>query len=559
MMKKKNFLYFGIIAVSGLVLASCGSSTSKDDSSKDTSSKSSTELASKQVINTVQLQEMPTADPSLSTDVVGGEAITNTYEGIYRLNVKNELELAGATDVKVSDDGLTYTIKLRKDAKWSNGDKVTAKDYVFSWQRAVDPTTASEYAYIFEPVKNAADITAGKKDKSELGIKAVSDYELEVTLAQATPYFKYLLSFTTYFPLDQKVVDKYGKDYASTSDKAVYNGPFTLADFDGPGTDTEWAYVKNDNYWDKKNVKLDRVNVDVVKESSTALNLFQDGKQDDIILSGELAQQMANDSQFVSEKQAGTYYFELNQIKADSPFKNENLRKAISYSIDRDALANQILGDGSIAAKSVVPEDMSANPDDNTDFVKDSGASTDYNKKKAKEYWAKAQKELGIKTLKFDILSSDTDSSKKIIEYIQGAVQDTLEGVTVTTSPVPFSVRLDRSNSGDFDVVLGGWSADYPDPSSFLDLFTSDNSYNRGRYSNKKYDALIEKASTTDVSDPTKRWADYIDAAKILNDEMAVIPLYQKAEAHVRNEKLKDVAIHPTGAHHEYKWAYLVK
>jgi len=548
---------YGLVTIFGLALAGC--STTGGSSSTATSSSSGGE-AKDQTFKVVVQQEMPSADLSLATDTISFSALNNVYEGLYRLDKDNNPEPAGAAEkATVSDDGLTYTIKLREDAKWSNGDAVTAADYVYGWQRTVNPKTASEYAYLFSPVKNADDITAGKTAVDQLGIKAVSDYELEITLTKATPYFDYLLAFPSFFPQNQKVIEENGSNYAQTSDNAVYNGPFTLTDFDGPGTDTEWSYTKNDTYWDKDNVKLSKIDVSVVKESSTSLNLFQDGKADDVILSGELAQQMANDKSFVSQPEATTSYLEMNQRDADSPFKNENLRKAISYAIDRDALVNSILGDGSIASTGLVPSNLTFSPSDKEDFTKAAGTELSYSKKQAKEYWGKAKKELGITSLSFDILSSDTDSSKKITEYLQSAIQEALDGVTVTLSPVPFSVRLDRSNSGDFDVVMGGWGADYADASSFLDLFVSGNSYNRGQWSNSDYDAAIKAASTTDVSDADKRWDDMVDAEKILMDTQGVIPLYQKAEAHLRNTKVKGVVAHGAGAQYDYKWTYIAE
>ena len=548
---------YGLVTIFGLALAGC--STTGGSSSTATSSSSGGE-AKDQTFKVVVQQEMPSADLSLATDTISFSALNNVYEGLYRLDKDNNPEPAGAAEkATVSDDGLTYTIKLREDAKWSNGDAVTAADYVYGWQRTVNPKTASEYAYLFSPVKNADDITAGKTAVDQLGIKAVSDYELEITLTKATPYFDYLLAFPSFFPQNQKVVEENGSNYAQTSDNAVYNGPFTLTDFDGPGTDTEWSYTKNDTYWDKDNVKLSKIDVSVVKESSTSLNLFQDGEADDVILSGELAQQMANDKSFVSQPEATTTYLEMNQRDADSPFKNENLRKAISYAIDRDALVNSILGDGSIASTGLVPSNLTFSPSDKEDFTKAAGTELSYSKKQAKEYWEKAKKELGITSLSFDILSSDTDSSKKITEYLQSAIQEALDGVTVTLSPVPFSVRLDRSNSGDFDVVMGGWGADYADASSFLDLFVSGNSYNRGQWSNSDYDAAIKAASTTDVSDADKRWDDMVDAEKILMDTQGVIPLYQKAEAHLRNTKVKGVVAHGAGAQYDYKWTYIAE
>ena len=548
---------YGLVTIFGLALAGC--STTGGSSSTATSSSSGGE-AKDQTFKVVVQQEMPSADLSLATDTISFSALNNVYEGLYRLDKDTNPEPAGAAEkATVSDDGLTYTIKLREDAKWSNGDAVTAADYVYGWQRTVNPKTASEYAYLFSPVKNADDITAGKTAVDQLGIKAVSDYELEITLTKATPYFDYLLAFPSFFPQNQKVIEENGSNYAQTSDNAVYNGPFTLTDFDGPGTDTEWSYTKNDTYWDKDNVKLSKIDVSVVKESSTSLNLFQDGKADDVILSGELAQQMANDKSFVSQPEATTSYLEMNQRDADSPFKNENLRKAISYAIDRDALVNSILGDGSIVSTGLVPSNLTFSPSDKEDFTKAAGTELSYSKKQAKEYWGKAKKELGITSLSFDILSSDTDSSKKITEYLQSAIQEALDGVTVTLSPVPFSVRLDRSNSGDFDVVMGGWGADYADASSFLDLFVSGNSYNRGQWSNSDYDAAIKAASTTDVSDADKRWDDMVDAEKILMDTQGVIPLYQKAEAHLRNTKVKGVVAHGAGAQYDYKWTYIAK
>ncbi len=552
-MKKK--WGYGVIAVCGIVLAGC--STGGTSSTGESSSGSGT-AAAEQIFNVVVQQEMPSADLSLATDTISFSALNNVYEGLYRLDADSKPEPAGAAELaEVSEDGLTYKLKLREDAKWSNGEPVTAADYVFGWQRTVSAETGSEYAYLFAPVTNAEAITAGEKDASELGIKAVSDYELEITLTTPTPYFQYLLAFPSFFPQSQAVVEDNGDQYASTSDNAVYNGPFVLAGFDGPGTDTEWSYEKNDQYWDKDTVKLDMINVSVVKESSTSLNLFQDGQADDVILTGELAQQMANDEAFVSEPLARTSYIELNQREEDSPFRNEDLRKAISYAIDRDALVTSILGDGSLASTGLIPKGMTFNPTDNTDFVDEAESVIEYDQEKAKEHWEKAKEALGIDSLSFEILASDTDSTKKAIEYIQSAIQDTLDGVKVSLSPVPFSVRLDRSNSGDFDVVMGGWGADYADASSFTDLFVTDNSYNRGRWTSDEYDAAVKSSATTNAGNPDARWQDLLDAEKIIMDQQGVIPVYQNVEAHLRAPKVKGVVSHGAGAQYDYKWAVI--
>ena len=548
-MKKKYV--FGLFAICTVVLAGCTTGQTQDsgESAGGGSGTSGNEF------NFVVNQEMPTADLSQATDTVSFSALNNVYEGIYRLDKDDNPQPAGAAEeADVSEDGKTYTVKLREDAKWSNGDPVTADDYVYGWRRTADPETAAEYAYLFEAVENGTEVINDEKDPEELGIEAVDDYELKITLDKPLEYFDNLLAFPIFFPQNQDVVEENGKDYAKTSENSVYNGPFALAEFDGPGSDTEWAYEKNDEYWDKDNVSLDKVNVNVVKEASTALNLFQDGQADDVELDGELAQQMANDPEYVSQPEASTFYLEMNQEDEDSPYRNENLRKAISYSIDRDALVKSILSDGSLAPVGLVPEGMSKSPDGNSEFTKDAGDNLEFNEDKAKEYWEKAKKELDIDSLDIEMLSDDTDKSKKTQEFIQESIESNLEGVDITLSSVPFSVRLDRSNEGDFDITIGGWGADYADPSSFLDLFQTGNSYNRGHWSNDDYDEQIDQATNKNANDPEARWDNLVEAEKIIMDEQGVVPLYQKATGHMRSDKVKGLVAHQAGAQYDFKW-----
>lgn len=555
-MEKKRLL--ALVLASTFALSACTTGNTTDSSGSTQSEGTSGDDATEQVFNLTVSQEMPTADLSIATDTISFSALNNMYEGLYRLDAENKPQPAGAAELaEVSDDGLVYTFKLREDAKWSNGDPVTAADYVFGWQRTVDPATASQYAYLYEPVANAPAIIAGDKDPDELGIKAISDYELEITLTTATPYMDYLFAFPSFFPQNEATVNEFGDQYAQTGDNSIYNGPFVLTDFEGPGTDMDWTYEKNPEYWDAANVKLDTINVSVVKESSTALNLFTDGQVDDVALTGELAQQNANDPQYTTVKQSRTTYIEMNQNYADSPFRNENLRKALSYAIDRDALVNQVLGDGSAASESLIPREMSYDPDTGDDFVDESSADLSYDPDKAKEYWEKAKAELDIDSLKFDFLSDDTDSVKKAAEYIQGAWTSTLDGLEVSVTNVPFSVRLDRVNARDFEAVLGGWGADYADPSSFTDLFQTGNAYNRGGWSNADYDKLVADAATTYATDPSKRWQALVDAEGIITSEMGVIPVYQRAEGHLIASKIKGIVSHGAGATYDYKWTYV--
>lgn len=538
------------VIVSGVIgtlfLAGCGQ---KKEAGKD--------KKSEQIFSQTVPTELTSADLSVVTDTISFGILNNTNEGIYRLDKDNNPQPAGAKEMaEVSADGKTYTIHLR-DTNWSNGDPVKAGDYVYGWQRTVDPKMASQYAFMFSSVKNADAINQGKAELDTLGIKALDDTTLEIQLEQATPYFPYLLAFPSFFPQNKGVIEEYGDQYAATSEKLVSNGPFVLTDFDGPGVDTDWTLKKNKEYWDADTVQFTEINYTVVKEASTALNLFNDGQAEDVTLNGELARQKANDPEYVSLPIASTTYLEFNQATPDSPFKNSNVRKAISYALDRKSIVTNILGNGSIASTGFVPSGMSLNPETKADFTEDTKATLSYDEKQAQTYWEKAKSELGIEKLSFKLLSSDVDSTKKITEYIKGQLEEKLPGITIDLNPVPISVRLERANSGNFEVVMNNWVADYADPSSFLDLFVTGSPYNRGDYSSKAYDKAVESASLADATDEAARWQDLLTADQILNEDMGIVPIYQSTEAHLRSEKIKGIVTHAAGAQYDYKWAYV--
>lgn len=550
---KKQIIRGITVAMSLMFITACGQTKSTDSSSEG---EESTELAKDQSFKIAVQAEVPSIDPSLQTDVIGYGVVKNTGEGLYRLDKDGVPALAGAEEEPtVSEDGKTYLFKLRQEAKWSNGEPVTAEDYVFAWQRTTNPETQAEFAYLYEPIKNYPQIAKGDASVDTLGIKAVSDYELEITLEQPLAYFKYLLTLPTFFPQNKAEVTKNGKESYSTSEKAVYNGAFVLTGYKGPGISTSWKYEKNPNYWDQENVTMDSIDVEVIKEAGTALNLFESGQIDDIIVSGEQAQQLKDSKEFIAQLQSNTMWLQFNQTKKE--FQNENVRKAISAAIDRESLTSIILGNGSIPSTSLIPEGMMKNPETGEDFAKEAGDYLAYKPEEAKEYWEKAKKELSIDELTIDILASDTDSSKRIVEYLQGSIEDALPGMKVTVSPVPFAVRLDRSNTQNFDLVMGGWSAIYPDASNFTTLFTSDNANNNGKYSNQAYDESVALAAGKYAQDVEKRWDELQKADQIIMEDMGVCPLYQSAEAHLRNTHLKGII--PAMAQLDFKYSYITK
>ena len=534
-MKKK--ILMGVAATTlTLILAACGG---KSDSGK---SVSSARIMASDIINTM--------DPALATDVISGQAMANTYSGLYRFHGKKLEPDMAAKMATVSKDQKTYTFHLRKDAKWSDGKKVTAKDFVFAWQRATDPKTKSQYAYIFSGIENADAITAGKKPASSLGVKALDDYTFQVKLEKAMPYFEKMITLQTFDPVEKSQVEKYGDKYGTKSSTLTFNGPYVMKKWSG--SDNTWTQTKNPNYWDKKNVHIEKLTYQVAKDPSTALNLFQDGKLDDVVVSGNSAQQMKNDPAFNNRAQNATYYLELNAKRVPA-FANVKVRQAISMAINRKNFIKQVLGNGSVPISTVVATKMMYN-NQGEDFTtapdKKVGQYTDYDLAKAKKLFAEGMKEVGSKSVSYTLTSDDTALAKSTLEYLQNALEklSTKDAkMTVNTKSVPFKTRLQLSADRKSDMVVTAWSADFPDAISFLDMFTTGGAYNDGEWSNATYDKLINASKTTDATNTTKRWNDLQSAAELLTQQAGVIPLYQLGESHLTKTSIKGMELGPNG------------
>ncbi|MDB7660200.1 peptide ABC transporter substrate-binding protein [Lacticaseibacillus rhamnosus] len=540
-MKAKRMIAGAMVVASAVLLVACGSKSS-----------SSTET-----FNRMEKDVISTMDNAHITDVISGQAAVDTGDGLYRYKGK-KLQPAVATKVvKPTNKGLTYTFNLRK-TKWSNGDPVTAKDFVFAWRRATDPKTKSEYAYLFSGIKNADDITAGKKAPSTLGVKAEGNYKLVVTMERPIPYFSTMMVNPVFFPLNQKTVEKYGKKFGTQSKYLVFNGPFKLTNWNGTGN--SWDEVKNKSYWNAKQVKLDKIHVQVVKDANTAANLFATKKLDDAVLTGEIAKQHAKDKDYVGDKQGRTSYLDMNEEKVPD-FKNLKLRQAVAMAINRKEFANKVIGDGSFGISTLTPENSGSNPKTGEDFAKEAAKESEtvqsYNLKEAKKLWAEGMKEVGKSGEQVTLTTDDTDVAKKSAEYIQSALEQ-LPGMKVSISSVPFKTRIQRSLDGTAQFILSGWQGDFPDPISFLDLYTTGNTYNFSHWSNKQYDELIKASETTDANNETKRYNDLLKAQELLSKEAPVATLYQTVQGHLRNPKLKGVTFSPANMYN-FVGAYMAK
>ena len=541
-MKVKRLVAGAMVFASAALLAACGSKSSSSSS---------------ETFNRMEKDVISTMDNAHITDVISGQAAVDTGDGLYRYKGK-KLEPAVATKVvKPTNNGLTYPFNLRK-TKWSNGDPVTAKDFVFAWKRAADPKTKSEYAYLFSGIKNADDITAGKKAASTLGVKAEGDYKLVVTMDRPVPYFSTMMVNPVFFPLNQKTVDKYGKKFGTQSKYLVFNGPFKLTNWNGTGN--SWDEVKNTSYWNAKQVKLDKIHVQVVKDSNTAANLFATKKLDDAVLTGEIAKQHAKDKDYVGDKQGRTTYLDMNEEKVPD-FKNLKLRQAVAMAINRDEFANKVIGDGSFGISTITPENSGSNPKTGEDFSKEAAKESKtvqtYDLKKAKQLWAEGLKEVGKSGEDVTLTTDDTDVAKKSAEYLQSALEQ-LPGMKVSISSVPFKTRIQRSLDGSAQFILSGWQGDFPDPISFLDLYTTGNTYNFSHWSNKQYDDLIKASKGTDANSETKRYDDLLKAQELLSKESPVATLYQTVQGHLRNPKLKGATFSPANMYN-FVGAYMAK
>lgn len=562
MNNRKIMWLMSLMLVLSVFLAACG--TSKDnaadkgkDDNKGTTGEPSKDEA--QVLNLIETAEIPSVDSSIVEDTVGFNVLNNIMEGLYRLD-KDSLPVPAMAegDPEISEDGLTYTFKIR-DAKWSNGTPVTANDFVFAWQRAINPDTASPYGpYLMAGmIKNATEIGEGKAEIADLGIKAEDDKTLIIELVRPVPYFLSLMSFGTFYPLNEEFVTEKGDAYASNSDNMIYNGPFVFSKWDGSGN--SWQYLKNENYWDKDAVKLDEINVDVVKETSTSVNLYEKGEKDRTILSAEYAMQYADDPEVVNELETAVFYFKLNQERNGkaTPLANVDIRKAISMAFNKDELAELVLANGSIAANFLVAKDFTFD-ENGKDFRDYSGDFAVYNVEKAKEHWEKGLKALGTDSMTIEILGGDTENAKKQQEWFKSELERNLKGLKIKLKEVPFNVRLELDETGDFDIQSAGWGPDFQDPISFVELFTTTSPQNKMSYSNPEFDKLVESTKTTLAEDPVARFEAFAKAEKLLiEDDAAIAPTYQRGRMALMKPYVKGLATHPFGGDYSYKWVYI--
>lgn len=544
-----------------MFLAACSGGNKEDEATPDNDSDATgSELAENQEITVLESAEIPSMDSVLAEDTVGFTMINNVNEGLYRLDQEqNPIPALSDGEPTVSEDGTVYTFKLR-EAKWSNGDAVTANDFVYAWQRALLPDSASFYGpYIMTGViKNADKVKAGEVDPSELGVKALSDTELEVTLEKPVPYFTALMAFPTFYPQNQKFVEEKGADFAKNAENLIFNGPFKMTSWDGVAA-TEWTLEKNEEYWDAENVTLTKINYNTSKDPQAAANAFEAGQADVTpkLSTPAVISQYEGDSRLVTWLEPTEFWLKFNQ--ENEALANKNIRFALSLAFDKDALVNDILQNGSLAANYAVPAEFVKHPETGEDFREANGDLNAFDAEKAKEYWEKGLAELGVESLELNFLGGDTETSKTVDAFLKDQLQNNLPGLTINLESVPFSVRLDREDTQNYDILHAGWGPDYPDPMTYSDLWLTGGGHNKMSYSNAKYDELVKSAQTELADKPAERFEALQEAEKVLFEDAALAGTYQRASNILVNEKLEGFTYHIFGPEYSWKFAKLNK
>ncbi|WP_421301102.1 ABC transporter substrate-binding protein [Aeromonas veronii] len=480
-----------------------------------------TKLAEVQQLVKGNGSEPATLDPHKTEGTVESNILRDLFEGLVASGPKGEI-LPAVAESWETKDNKHYVFHLRKDAKWSNGDPVTAHDFVFAFQRAVDPKTASPYSWYLEipTIANASEIIAGKKPADTLGVKATDDYTFEVQLEKAIPYFVSMLSHTTTYPVPKKVIEKFG-DKWTQPENMVSNGAYTLKNW---VVNERVEVERNKHYWNDGKTVINKVVYLPIQSTNADLSRYLAGEVDITYqMPIERFKQMKKEKpdELKVTGYVGTYYYQYNVKK--KPFDDVRVRTALSYAIDRDVIADKVMGQGQTPGYTLVP-----------DFVDGfKPVSPEWSKMTQAERDAKAKallQEAGFdasKPLKFELLYNTDDNHKKVAVAVASMWKKL--GVQVSLVNQEWKTYLETKKQGQFDVGRAGWIADYNEASSMLDLMQTTHGNNDGKYSNPEFDKLMD--SSRDQVDVAARNKLYVQAEEILAKDMPIAPIYQYVTA----------------------------
>lgn len=486
--------------------------------------------------------EPSTIDPGLAKDATSGAVVRATFDGLTRLDENAKPMNSVAENVEVSPDGLVYTFKLR-DSKWSNGDPVLASDFEFAWKRVLDPKLAAEYAYQLYYLKNARKAHEGKGSVDDVGVKALDDKTLQVTLENPTAYFLELTAFYTYYPVNKKVVTADPK-WALEAKTHVGNGPFKMEAWEHK---SKIVLAKNENYWDKDVVKLDKIDFAMIEDDNTELSMFENGELDRAGqplggLPTDAIPALKDAGKLVISPKATMYWYKFNTEKP--PFNNAKIRKAFAYAVNRQSIVDNVTQVGQVPTMGLLPKTMAVKPEG---YFKDNDVET------AKKLLDEGMKELGITKLPEITLSFNTvERHKKIAEALQDMWKQGL-GIDVKLINKEFKVHLDDMHTGNYQMGRLGWNADFNDPINYMEIYRDkDGGNNDTRWEHPRYKELVNLMAKE--TNPEKRKEMIAEAEQIFMDEMPIIPIFTDVDVWVETDKVKGIRVDPLGFI-DFKWA----
>ena len=527
-----------LVLVTVLSLTACGGGGSNNGGGSE---------SGKKVVKFNTGFDPDTFDPQESNVMETNLVNNQCYDYLYRENLNGEFEPSLATGYELDDTNTVYTFTLRDGIKFADGSPITAKDVAFSYTRALDPANAFEYAYQLYYIKNGEAFNSGECSAEDLGIKVLADNKIEITLERPTPYFVSLTGFGTYAIISEEFAKKQA-DYGADVDSALASGPFKVV---------EWnkgqyvRYEKNENYWDAANVHIDELYFYCVSETSTELTMFETGGLDMTYMSFTAADTVRLKDQIKYWPSLNTRYLMVNN--ENGVMADPKVRKALSLALDRKTLGEQVVMNCT-PSTGFIPNDMSAVDDPSQLFRKQDLLDINPRVDEAKALLAEAgfPDGAGFPT-DVSIIYTTGEANKALAEAIVEMWRVNLN-ITVKAENLEGTVRRDRKNSGDYYISLDGWSTDYMDPFSFMEIMLTGNIYNNGRVSIPEYDRLVNIAAGS--MDQKEREQAMEEAEKILMDEMGCIPLYNSIKAYVANPKLVDVVMSKMGTI-DFKWADL--
>ncbi|GHT96967.1 peptide ABC transporter substrate-binding protein [Spirochaetia bacterium] len=532
-MKRFALVFAGLIMVGSLVFAAGGKA-------QDTTTVSS----GPKVLHWSGTSEVTTMDSNKGYDTVSWEQMDIFTESLFKINGNNEPVPALAKALPtVSADGTVLTIDLKDNIRFSNGDRITAADFVYSFQRLVDPATGSQSANRATFAKNASDIIAGKQPPENIGVKALSDTRLEITLVAPNPYINTELSSSLYSPVSRSFVQAQGANYALSADTILSTGAYILKDW--TGADISWRFEKNPYYWDAANVYFDEITWQIVKEVATRVALFEAGSLDGVLITGEYAANWKGAPDLVTINALRMTNLELG-ISSNPILQNLNLRKALNLAVNRKELTDAILAGAGVPAVGAIPNGIAVSPVNGKSIAEDFGNLLPYDVAQAQQYFAKALQELGRTSVTLRLVCTDTDESIKISQYLQSVYETNLPGLKIDVANVPASVRFAEMMSYKFDLALGGWTGEF-DPATYIKQHETSNEHNHSKWVSPEITAIINALETSDGNDFVKRWEHLREANKYLIDNVVEVPLHQASANFLVNTRLKGLVFHVLG------------